>query len=79
MKKSVVDMVVAKMPPPDKLKKGGYTKSDSSYDDDVGEESAFEDFCAAMGVKPKDAEEARRALSDYVAMCVASHLEGEGD
>lgn len=74
-RRNVVDMVVAKLPPPGKMKPGAAAKADDA--DNIGEDSAFEDFVAALGVKPKDAAEAKAALADYVSMCVAKRLEGE--
>lgn len=75
--RNVVDMVVARLPPPDRFKSkpSGGRSSSSSYDDSgddsgpgPGELSAVEDFCAAIGVRPKDVKAACSALRDLITI-----------
>lgn len=70
-------MVVAKLPPPGLFKKKPGAAAPADDEDSMGEDSAFADFIAALGVKPKDAEEAKSALADYVSMCISRRLEGD--
>lgn len=82
--RDAIDVVVAKLPPPDRLKKGGGERPapEPSYDDggDVGEESAFNEFVDAMGITPRDRKAARAALRDMIAICAqASEGTDEGD
>lgn len=74
--RNVVDMVVARLPSPDKLmKRSGGGRPSSSYDSggddsDVGYASAVQDFAKGIGAKVDDEEAAISALKDFVRMCI---------
>lgn len=76
-KRDVVDVVVAKLPPPDRLGKSDGGR-DAAYDEDSdqgGEASAIEDFAEALGVRAKNPAAAAAALRDFVSMCIEKHME----
>lgn len=64
-KRDVIDVVLAKLPPPGK--KSGERGSDYDGDDDVAFGSAVEDFISAVG--KKDAKKAASALRDAIRIC----------
>ena len=72
--RNVVEMVVAKLPAPDKLMKGKSGARVASYDEegDIGAESAVQDFCKAIGVKvdPDKLPDATAAFKDLVHICM---------
>ena len=71
--KGAVAVTVSKLPPPDRLMKGGggaeAKPKKKAASMDVGKMSAFEDLVSALGVKPRDAEAGMHALSDFVKIC----------
>lgn len=83
--RNVVDMVVARLPSPDRLKERSGGRKSSSYDEEddgepsVGEVSAVEDFCKEIGVKPKDPKMAAQALRDLIAICSGGKDDEESD
>lgn len=85
--RNVVEMVVAKLPAPDKLMKGKSGARVASYGDDeeegdIGAESAVQDFCKAIGVKvdPDKLPDAVAAFKDLVHICMhAEDDEEEAD
>ena len=81
--RNVVEMVVAKLPAPDKLMKGKSGARVASYDDeedgDVGLESAITDFAKALGTKVEDMAAAKAAFHDAVTMCMHMVHDQEDD
>jgi len=81
-KGGLIEMVVSKLPPPDKLKKmsGEREEPDDSGDDTdegAGKASAKDDIKAAA--KAGDWEAMADAIADLVDICVGEYMEASKD
>jgi hypothetical protein len=81
--RNVVDMVVARLPAPDKLMKGKSGAKVASYDDgeDVGVEDAVTRIAKAFGAKLDDdqRQEVIDAFKDIVHICMHQEDQEEAD
>ena len=77
--KSVVGMLVGKLPPPDELDEEPKTKEPEDGDggDEAAKLSAFEDFLSACGLSTKRADAALKAFDHFMDVCGHGEHESE--